>query len=577
MNEFTLLGHSSTKFNMTSSSAIVAGFSQDVHNFAFQTNFAQKNAVDIYPLDAANDYSVNSSLVSHIDYESNELKASEVIFSGWCNLSSKESGKKTKRKRDDEKNNITEEGTYTENFYVNVFSSGKVVVFSSGGKQIVNIIQLKQELSYADTVGSHVWILDSGKIIKKFQYNQSKASKSLHLVNLEGFNDEAVVNFQVLTKGSNSLLGVSCEAHFYLIDPNKKKSLILAKYNVNASIASEFSKDGKNIIIATTSQILIYDFPSGNVVRKWQEDVSKMKIVDEFILILNSVGELSVFSLNKEGCICKITVMESEIIECTSIENSIMIAWLDVNEPKFKTVPFQEIIASDKIVLNEDIEGNTALSETDRITRKNSIDGDEEDNTVSPKKVSKAEQDELTQSLISTLDSGDDIEQITSIMQLDTWSEQRIKSFILIQLQTVVATKRLLEAAIMKLQENLWAKSNSIFIWFKWLITLKGDSFLTKDFRKQLKLIKIGLRSSTETLPTLLGIQGRLELLKKQEQMRVEFAKLNFVEDEVDAENIEYGEAQGDTGDNDDAEDSISYANGEGDTFVDASEHRDSI
>lgn len=87
---------------MGSSLDLVASFSHDSTRFAFQASVAQKNNVDIYPLNETKDYVVNSSLVSHIDYETNDMKVSDVIFFGWCSDLIDTQSSNIKRKLDED-------------------------------------------------------------------------------------------------------------------------------------------------------------------------------------------------------------------------------------------------------------------------------------------------------------------------------------------------------------------------------------------------------------------------------------------------------------------------------------------
>lgn len=559
---------------MNLSSGTIASFSQDVRNFAFQTNIAQKNVVDIYPLDASNNYIVNSSLVSHIDYESNELKATDVLFSGWCSASMEENGTKVKRRLDEENNN-PRKGAELENFYVNAFSKGKIVVFSSGGKQIINIIQLKKDLICACTEGPHIWIIDSDNTVKKFLFNQSKPLKTFQLAAVTQLGDDAVVNFQLFGKGSSVILALACENELYLIDPNKKKPTVLTKYKISGCTNCAITTDRKHIGIATKSEVAVYEFTSKNLVGKWPEKASKLALMNDIIMTLNTIGEMKAYKIGEKSDICRIRTYESEIIDYTQVSNSLMVAWLNVNEPNFKMISYADIMKLSEIIFDEESEGTNASLEA-KIDRKLS-NNQNITHTVTPKRVSKAEHDELTQSLISALCSPHDKEQISSILLLSTWTEPRIKSFISTQLQTDVAASTLLETTIVKLQENPYDKSNSISLWLKWILTLKGEalnSAHSKEYRRQLKDIKAALKSSAETFPTLLGIQGRLEMLKKQEQLRGELAKLNVTTGDEEAEAIEQGTISADV-DSDGVNESISYANGESDTFVDAFEYRD--
>lgn len=101
---------------MGSSFDLVASFSHDSTRFAFQASVAQKNNVDIYPLDETKDYVVNSSLVNHIDYETNDMKVSDVVFFGWCSDLVDTQSLNIKRKLDEDEESTESTGQKYENF-----------------------------------------------------------------------------------------------------------------------------------------------------------------------------------------------------------------------------------------------------------------------------------------------------------------------------------------------------------------------------------------------------------------------------------------------------------------------------
>lgn len=557
---------------MNTRSNLVASFSQDVHEFAFQANISQKNVVDIYPLDALNNYVVNSSLVSHIDYEINDLKAAEVIFLGWCSASNKETSQKVKRKHGDDSNHV-DNASRTENFFVNGFPQGKIVVYSSSGKQIVNIIQTKKEILHADTEGAYIWILDSDKVVKKLQYNQTKPLKTFHLTDGK---EEDIILFHLITAGTEVYLSIATRESLYIVDPSKRRPVTVANYDISGCIACEILEEGKQIVVATKEKIAVYDFVSGNLVQTWAAQIENLKVIKNVIMSIDRFGEICGYKVGEETNICTIRIANAEALQIIQIADSLMIAWLNVNEPNFKTISLGDINGNREIVIND--QKKTLADKAIVIANESKDKGENEklSDKHSRKKITRAEQDELSQSLVAALEFGGKESDILSIIQSDSWTEPRTKSFIARHSLNEDSTHKLFEIIIAKLQRNPWEENDILSTWLKWLLTLRGaysSSSLKRSDRKQMKNLKSSLKSSGETLPILLGIQGRLEMLKSQAQLREELVQLSVTENEVEVESIENEDVRGELIDSDGHEESISYANGESDTFVDASEY----
>lgn len=546
---------------MNESSDLVASFSQDARQFAFQANITQKNSIDIYPLDASNNYKVNSSLVSHIDYENNDLKSSEVIFMGWNSDIQKNN---TKRKHDEDATTATK----SENFFVNTFPQGKIVVYSSNGKDIVNIIQNKYNITHTDTEGHHIWTLDSDKNVKKLSYNQTKPIKTFHLVDGK---DEEIIHFQVLNTDDKVLLAVATEDVVYIIDPTKRRPVTLAKFDLFGCISCGLLKSGSKIAIVNIDKVSIFDFSTTKSLKSWNTSSEKIKIVDDMVFSLSTDGKLVAFDLDKNAAICTIVVTNSEVLDFALIDSSIMIAWLNVNEPNFEMVSMKNIKNQKVITINhQDDDEKIVLEKQESDKHFESIRSHEKQNK---KKVSKAKQDELSQSLLEKLEDNASREEILENILSEGWIQERIKKFISSSLTSNDATALLFDIIATKLHKNPWDENESILIWLEWLLTWKNvqlNSTKAKQVSKQIKQLKASLRSSSETLPILLGMQGRLAMLKGQDTLRRELAQLNVADEfNNDQETIEEGENNNAVNE---AEDSLTYVNGESDAFFDASE-----
>lgn len=555
---------------MVSNQDLVASFSPDVRQFAFQTNVSQKNIIDIYPLDSSNDYNVNSSLVSHIDYESNDLRASDIFYLGWVNSLQEESKQRVKRRNGDENGSEIGIDSSPENFFVNVVSPGKIVVFSSSGKDIVNIIQTKSNILHVSLEDAFIWLLDDDKTVKKLQYNQAKQIKSFHIV--DGKNEE-IIHFNVLKSDQSTYLCYASEDTVYVIDPSKRRPTTLASFPVEGCLATDIMDNGK-LVVAHEAGVSVFDLNSKELAQSWKTEVRLVRCIKDIVLCLIASGETLTYRLGVDNAVCAIKVVDSHIIELARVNDGVMIAWLNVNEPNFKLISLGDLNGNDEIIINDQKDNNADDSGSPIDVKTNPLDtsnkSQEEGVTkaVTSKRVTKAERDKLSKSLAHALNSSDN-EQILEIVCSTTWNEQRIKSFVINQLTTEQVLAKLYEVAADGLQKNPWESSEVPGLWIKWILTLKGNLFSnasnqSKHSKKLTKHLRASLKASGDCLPVLLGIQGRLEMLKRQSQLREEIAQLSVEDDEADEE-VE-------TVVNDEI-----YANGESDTFVDASEFRNPV
>ncbi|CAI4064164.1 hypothetical protein SKDZ_08G2420 [Saccharomyces kudriavzevii ZP591] len=575
---------------MGSSSDLVASFSHDSTRFAFQASVAQKNNVDIYPLNETKDYVVNSSLVSHIDYETNDMKVSDVVFFGWCSDLVDTQSLNIKRKLDEDEENTESTGQRYENFFVNGFPDGRIVVYSANGRDIVNIIKSKKEILGADTDESNIWILDSDKVVKKLQYNNSKPIKTFTLV--DGKDDE-IIHFQILHQNGTLLVCIITEQMVYIVDPSKRRPSTKYRFEVFGAVACEFSADGKHLLIADLEKLTVHDL-AGDIkpVQSWSLKVEKLRILNDLVMALTTDGKMNIYKIDEANKICTINVNDNlEIIDFTPINNrqQVLISWLNVNEPNFESIYLNEITSKELITINEgkETKSDEAVQKPSEEEENGAEVHDEKQKTETKlnKKVSKSEQAEIANVLLSHLESNST--EILDHLMSESWTEAEIKKFIITKINSLNHLSRIFVTVSEQITQNPWSEQDLLPLWLKWVLTLKsGDlnSIKDKQTRKNFKHLKSALRSSEETLPVLLGIQGRLEMLRRQAKLREDLAQLTMQDQEGENEDIEVIEhsnvinnpLQDQTSSVEKPEqDSIVYANGESDEFVDASEYKD--
>ncbi|QHS73832.1 Utp9p [Saccharomyces paradoxus] len=575
---------------MGSSLDLVASFSHDSTRFAFQASVAQKNNVDIYPLNETKDYVVNSSLVSHIDYETNDMKVSDVIFFGWCSDLIDTQSLNTKRKLDEDDENRESSGQRYENFFVNGFPDGRIVVYSSNGKDIVNIIKSKKEILGADTDGSDIWILDSDKVVKKLQYNNSKPLKTFTLV--DGKDDE-IIHFQILHQNGTLLVCIVTEQMVYIVDPSKRRPSTKYSLEVSGAVTCEFSSDGKYLLIANLEELTAYDLnDDSKPIQSWPVQVKKLRTLDGLIMALTTDGKINNYKIGQADTVCSIVVNDNlGIIDFTPINNKqqVLISWLNVNEPNFESIFLEELDTEKLITINKskktssDEANQKKLEEEKEKAEPEAQDEKTETEAKTNKKVSKSDQVEIANILSSHLEANST--EILDDLMSGSWTEPEIKKFILTKINTVDHLSKIFLTISKSITQNPWNEQDLLPLWLKWLLTLKSgelNSIKDKQTKKNCKHLKSALKSSEEILPVLLGIQGRLEMLRRQAKLREDLAQLTMQDREDDEiEVIEHSNVINNSLQDQASpvekpeQDSIVYANGESDEFVDASEYKD--
>ncbi|CEP60974.1 Utp9p LALA0_S02e03928g [Lachancea lanzarotensis] len=537
---------------MLSSCDIIASFSPHSKSFAFRSNGLQRKYVDLYPLSAESDYQVTSSQAHHIDYESCDLQLEDLKSTTWCSENGQ--GSKTKRKRtevDVPGNEQSGNAEAIEEYFVNVFKGGKIVVFSPTGKEIVNIIKNKQEILGLGFSGPGIWILDADKTIKHFDYRSSKPLKTFHLI--DGKNDE-ITYLQVLDWQDSVLLAVFTTTNLYIVDSSKRRPSTVVNMDLPMGKRCVLGADGQ-LIVAGSDKIHVVELKTGKVISKWKFQAAELKYQDGKVFALSTDGFVSVFELGNQSEICSLICRHSKIIDFTLLNSSIIIAWLNVNEPKFEHVTFEDLVKSGEIVFNQEQEASpdsVAVVETEpqaemeKTTKKSKAQGKGKDSAAV---------------FLQALEAGNDPNEILRILESESWTEAQIKEIVDLELSETHIKKLFPILSRTIAQNPLSTNSNSTY-WLKWMLTLSPNKVCPADNRsaqKGLKQIRSSLRPSADSYPLLLSIKGKLDMLSEQAKLRQEFTSLSMSTNGSNDKNEELFEEQEPV-----------YINGEGDEYVDA-------
>lgn len=525
---------------MTAFNSICA-FSKDASVFAFQPA-SQKNIINVYPLDKSDGYKPKSTLVKPIDYERDDLSLEDIEDVAWI---SENLDAGVKRKNDGAEVN----GSRSSNLsvFVNCFSQGKIVFYEEGN--IVNIIKNKHDIIGLKPHGKTIWILDSDKTVKNFAYNQTKPLKTFHLI--DGKNDDIFL-FDILETADNSIfLAVATEKEVFVLDPSKRRPVTVEKFDIFGCVAIKCL--GNKYVIADLNSIKVFE--NGSVVKKWPFETEKLETWGSNKIIATSAnGSLSVFDLEQDQCVSNIVVKDSEIIDSAVLnDKTLLVAWLNVNEPDFSTVANDDLVPHLVIDNGKNVEADIPKSPVA-----------EEDDSMEdiPAKASKKEKKDILESLTNAFNEKKDIDQIVDIIESDKWNENMIRNFVTNEI-TKQNSIAIYESLSQHVAKNPWNDNHNCSLFLKWILILFNvhvSKKVSPTVNKTNKNLKHSLSSTSSTLPLLLSIQGKIEMLVAQAELRKEMQEISL---ESSAADLEQNEESVLGEENDDNEDNIQYVNGE--------------
>lgn len=564
---------------------ILAEFAPDGRQLAFQTGINQKNSVDIYPLDESTDFTVTSSLVDTIEYESHDLSLSSVLFHGWCttdvNVDTGSRPGSAKRKLDGD---AATRNARSENLFVNAFEGGQLVVFSASGKNIINIIKNKHEFLHVDTAGRYIWVLDSEKVVKKFDCLGSKTSKTFTLIDGK---DQDIKSFKIVYANEEheaiTKLVIVTEEDLFLIDGSKRRPSTIMNMKISDYHDCVLTADGKKLVIAHGKTVQLFDLDSKASIHEWEYDSRHVSIWNNFVTILTINGELIICDIsNTYEKVTTVKIPNYQIMGSVPVgDNKLLVSWLNVNEPNFKVLDAELLFKNNDVILQE-----IALSNADTFTAKDSpIQSpacDVKEQAREMKNSQKKERrptvnEELyaSKTLLELLDRPvpQQNHKIVEIALSDAWSESKIQAFVSAPFVNKQHGTRLISILSSQLEDNIWDSNPRLSMWIRWFFVVQKVNLKdSKEAKKSIKHIKSALKPSVSALPVLLGMQGRLEMLQKHIELRDDLSQLSVKESEniLEKENQYKDQLEDNSKGN---TDSTLYINGENDEFVDAPEY----
>ncbi|CAH2350488.1 U3 small nucleolar RNA-associated protein 9 [[Candida] railenensis] len=561
--------------------SVSACFEQNGKYFASAISKNGRNEVQIFPIDSNKvvDPSAESFRI--------ELDANEVVKSiCWAYIDNSAEPEKKKRKSVEENSEEGVDLNSKSSHLVVALENGEMKVFTPQQETSTSALSPVKSIPGSSKIGSitnsyknsSVWTLQehsnnlsevsilSGKTLKNFKFDEVKTCNFVHSLDI-------VV--ATTTKTSQHLV-IGSENTLYLVDPSKPKKSLLLKYssvsNVS-SIAQSRTDPGTFAVLRTGNEsgniVALYSVNSPECAKVFSTSssrISKIKFVGKNLYVFGSEG-VEIFGTQSEEPITFVKTNGGAQFQDASEYNGdeILAVWYDRNEPNFHTLSISpgEIVIDLKDVGLEDvdIQEDEELSYYRKKHAIKNISYEELIHTLQ-KYLSSEENSSAVLELCYSNNKESNIK--NTIKALSTNSSQIIKLFEIISQEVSSHPTR----------------TNTLSIWLKWILLANGGYIASQiDQKDNLRTLQKGLSSGMKLMPKLLSLQGRLNLLKSQMELRNKIG--GSVDDDSDIEgdvsNVGNDEDEegsttiaNETGDlTANGEESIVYANGENDDYQD--------
>ncbi|XBW36036.1 hypothetical protein QEN19_001611 [Hanseniaspora menglaensis] len=584
-------------------------FSKNSHRFALQSP-NNHNYVKIYSIfdDVANKEIIKAKNLFNLDL-TQDFSGDEILDMVWCDDSLaqiKDIATKKKRRSSSSGASTAEKETIKQTFqllvdtnqiFVCLFKSGSLVMFEN--EKIVNIIKLKSEVVSIKAFKNKIYVLDSDSMIKIFDTRNKKHIKSFTLI--EGKN-ETINAFHIIKSSIDSHedaveLMLATDDFVYIINPSGRRPVLIRKIEITGCFDLRHVPEKQVYAILTIDSIMLYDYSQENFTKTWQFEGERLEVCydaikDNLFIISFSLthNSLFIFEANYKKWISNIVVKNSDIVEFQSITNSgkaannkLIVSWLNINEPRFRIfelsennldqtiiidnlLPVEEMIIENKDHNLEDKEKSQRHFEDEEFFERQR-EAKEKEEELKLTNSSKNEKNRRFDELISAIKqktsdfSEDDI--VMKLVINQVWTDDLTKEFIVTRFDSQDDEDSFNDTLIFSFYEKLskhisanpWQNNKNSTLFIKWILTL-NNVFVSKkisaSINKTNKALEKSLEQSVETLPSLLSIQGKLEMLIAQEELRIEMGEIiSEVDDEEQDLNSEIA-VETDYKDNDD-------------------------
>lgn len=561
--------------------SVSACFEQSGKYFASAISKNGRNEVQIFPIE------LNKVVDPSTDSFRIELDASEVVESiCWAYIDNLAEPEKKKRKSTEENSEAGVDLNSKSSHLVVALESGELKVFTPQQEISTSALSPVTSIPGSSKIGSitnsyknpSVWTLQehsnnlsevsilTGKTLKNFKFDEDKTCNFVHTLDIV---------ISTTTKTSQHLL-IGGEDNLYLVDPSKPKKSLLLKYeNVsNVSLVAHSKSNPETFAVLRTGNnsddiVALYSVNSTECVKVFSTSssrISKIKFVGENVYAFGSDG-IEIFGSESEEPVSFVRTNGGFQFQDASEYNGneILAVWYDRNEPNFHFLSLTpgEIVVDlkDSNIEDADIQEDEELAYYRKKQIIKNITSDELILSLQ-KYLASEENNSAVLDLCSSNDKESNIK--NTIKALSTNSSQIIKLFEIISQEVSLHPTR----------------TNTLSIWLKWILLANGGYIASQiDQKDNLRTLQKGLSSGMKLMPKLLSLQGRLNLLKSQMELRNKIGGTIDEESDVEGDTTNAGNEEdeegsttiaNETGDlTANGEESIVYANGENDDYQD--------
>lgn len=542
-----------------------------------------RNEVQIFPINNKPAESmVLDSLIVKFELEADE----NITCCCWTNTSEvikmDNTKKRGKRRQSSSEADLLVESPDNKNLVVGL-SNGDLLLFSPFKNEAINRISYGSRfISLTPSINNDtVWgVLESNGAIIEISLLQNKEVKTF----IFNEDDKIQIAKTIRYKGGSSrsqhiLIGSN---NLYLVDPSKPKKSLLARFTEyhqqsTISIIEQSLVNEEFIIVVRKNDNRIYLYNAANfsihsTFKATSSQIHNLRLAssedkkEEYIHVVTEDG-IEIFNVDftsKQTDQVPTGLIKTDFHD--SLDNIIFMdmfskegyfvgIWYNGIEPKFTVIDWK---------FNSVGEIQVPIDYTEKI---DTIDTNRGDDIAIPKtaEINNLAVNRLFKDLNRLLNSSKDIDcndviRLCSSNDDDNNIKETIKLFSNSGDSSKLTT-RLFEI-ISKEVASQPSRDAPLPIWLKWILLVHGG-FIAKQPEQfhNLKNLQGGLSNGMKLMPRLLSLQGRLQLLKSQTQLRNNIGNLTIdTDNEDDEEGISLAE-------NKNGSENIAIANGESDDF----------
>ncbi|CUM65118.1 uncharacterized protein PRCAT00002745001 [Priceomyces carsonii] len=507
-----------------------------------------RNEVQVYPINKKQDL---DSLIIEEQVVKIELTPEDGITSScWADLSNKQL---RKRRRSDQ--SVTEKSDHTPTLIAATTNKELLIITPTNGK-VIDRIPISRTLVFitSSLKNGVIWGIDDESKIVEIFVNEGKV-KAKDFIPQESYKFLAPISNESMPNSKNQYLLLVSDYEVYLYDTSKssKKSVVPILESTSKFKVLDVNPNSSIVYLATEDELLAYDVSKSVVVKKLPiSNVHKISFISENTVIALNEDGIQIINDDLLSSTIKTNFHDSEdkirfFDAFKSSDDFLTGIWYDVNEPNFTRISWSP---STRGVIKVPIDYKEKVTNASNVrTDTLSIEEPTKIENIESRELFSRLEDLLTQEpigkpgIIELCSTNDEEVNIKEVVKLLVGLEQLIKELFGIISDEVASDP---------------SKNKVLALWLKWILLIHGG-FLARlpDGDETLRKLRGGLHEGLKLMPRLLSLQGRLQLLKSQAELRDGLENHTLLSPRIKTINHE----------------DIPFVNGENDDFEDAEEY----